>query len=531
MTLTIGDLVGRGFFPQELPPPFNTSSLAKFLTPYEGKSLPFKTGKDNRTSKPEIYSLARTGTLRRELSILNPIHFSLLAKFIVNNWSHLYKEALGSRFTLTKPQLTSDGRAIAREHNLEMRTARRAELRSSDRFLLLADISRFYPSIYTHSIPWALHRKDVAKAKKSDNDLLGNKLDKLVRDCQDGQTLGIPIGPDTSLLIAEILLSKVDRQLAKKHLTGIRYIDDYELSFNTEEEAVRAQTFLEDELLKFELHLNPAKSRILPLPQQIEDKWVSELKDFALSPIVRNRVINFFDHAFELAREFPSEGVLRYAAGRIAKNRCLGEQYEFIEDLLIQCARVEAGSLPFVMKSILHHKEVSANQKKRRQDLLHRIILEHAPRRHSSEVAWSIWACIALDLGLPSKVMKPVLEMEDSVCALLLLHARSKRLATANAQLDSLQAMMTTDRLYDHGWLLAYEANVKNWLSSADSSDHVSADHNFGLLKKANVSFYDESKTILPDPADADSRSSLLKHLEVDYSAEESEDDDDEESE
>lgn len=90
MTLTIDVLLERGYFPQELPPPFNTKSLASFIRGYSGKPLPFSQ-KKNRVSKPELYNLARTGTLRRELSILNPIHFTLLAQCIASNWKELEK--------------------------------------------------------------------------------------------------------------------------------------------------------------------------------------------------------------------------------------------------------------------------------------------------------------------------------------------------------------------------------------------------------------------------------------------------------
>jgi hypothetical protein len=89
----------------------------------------------------------------------------------------------------------------------------RARSRTASRYLLATDLSQFYPSIYTHSIPWALHTKSVAKAKPNDYSLLGNVLDLAMRNGQDKQTIGIPIGPDTSLVIAEAILSSVDVQL------------------------------------------------------------------------------------------------------------------------------------------------------------------------------------------------------------------------------------------------------------------------------------------------------------------------------
>jgi hypothetical protein len=34
----------------------------------------------------------------------------------------------------------------------------------SGSFVLISDVSQFYPTLYTHAIPWALHGKAYAKA-------------------------------------------------------------------------------------------------------------------------------------------------------------------------------------------------------------------------------------------------------------------------------------------------------------------------------------------------------------------------------
>ena len=90
MSLQLKDLLARGYFPQELPPPFNSKAFAAFVESHGGTpplrtTFSNRTAKGNTPSKAEIYNLARTGTLRRELSILNPIHFCLLAKCVADN--------------------------------------------------------------------------------------------------------------------------------------------------------------------------------------------------------------------------------------------------------------------------------------------------------------------------------------------------------------------------------------------------------------------------------------------------------------
>ena len=110
--------------------------------------------------------------------------------------------------------------------------------------------------------------------------LLGNRPDLWVRLGQDQQTIGTPIGPDTSLVISEILMHKCNARLTQRfaHLQGSRFIDDFELSFDSQADAEEAHYHLEACLSKYELALNPKKTRIVKLPSPMETVWATELK-------------------------------------------------------------------------------------------------------------------------------------------------------------------------------------------------------------------------------------------------------------
>ena len=407
---------------------------------------------------------------------------------------------------------------------MSARPARRAECYARGKYLLRADISRFYPSAYTHSIPWALHGKALSKQNvKNKIKLLGDNLDEKLRNCQDAQTNGIPIGPDTSLLIAEIILCQVDAELQKRNVIGLRYMDDYELVFESESEALEGLAAFQQTLLGFELHLNPAKTKIVPLPQRIEEIWADELRSFEInpnSPGFGSQLIHFFDKAFDLAANHPDSGVLKYAAGRMSNIRTWNEHYPLVEDLLVQCARAEAGALSFVLNTLLRVTTVDAARTERRKNLFVKTILEHAPRRHSSEVAWALWACIAQKFVVPSEALKRVVQMEDSVCALLALHARALGLAESPADLDPLQAAITAEELYDSRWMLAYEAMIKGWLATPASGDFVAANANFSKLKAAGVTFYDTAKVALSPPPVSKPKIELLGDYESEDSDE-----------
>jgi hypothetical protein len=132
--------------------------------------------------------------------------------------------------------------------------------------MLRADVQKFYPSVYTHSIAWAVETKAKAKTKLKSMALLGNRLDACIRQAQLGQSVGIPIGPDTSWVISEVILAAVDELLAKQlgGIRGNRAVDDYELYFKTAGEAEDALTSLQAALAYYGLDLNSSKQGAAP---------------------------------------------------------------------------------------------------------------------------------------------------------------------------------------------------------------------------------------------------------------------------
>jgi len=234
-------LLSNGYFPKELPPCFKTTKFADTVAIKTGLVGVFN--KESKRAKSCTHNLARAGSLPRRLVLVNPIPFSQLANCVSSNWDVILQKIKLSKLSLSIP-LKKDGgsRAIVPTCNPSDLIEHRARRRVAHGALLKADVSQFYPSLYTHSIPWALHGKKEAKGNKG-GDSLGNKLDRLVRNGQDGQTLGIPVGPDTSLVIAEIVASAVDETLQSdrhSNIEGFRYYDDYELVFDTSLEAESA---------------------------------------------------------------------------------------------------------------------------------------------------------------------------------------------------------------------------------------------------------------------------------------------------
>ncbi len=364
---------------------------------------------------------------------------------------------------------------------------------------MVADVADFYPALYTHAIPWVFHTKATAKANRSPT-LFGNRIDQLVRGSQDGQTMGIPIGPDTSLIIAESVLAAVDMQLSGRvtPLRGLRWMDEYELSFNDRGKAEEALAIMQSVLLQYELRLNPLKTKISELPVEFEPEWISEIRAFGIrdTPIGQaSDLLRYFDCITRYLSEFPNEHVVKYGIGRLRDLQLNLANQDLFQSLVCQAITVEPGAIREGLEAIFNaeaYRGMTVNQALLR-DTVNKVITQNAPSGHDYEVCWCLWASITWGLSIDTSSATAIASMENSVVAILALDARQRGLIPTGLSVAQWQARMTTNDLFEEQWLLAYEANVQGWLPSIGGADHVSAEPNFQFLKQAGVRFYNHT--------------------------------------
>jgi hypothetical protein len=506
MSSPLSNILARGYFPKELPPPFNTRSFGLFADTRHAARLNLDTtkkgAKNNFKSRPAVHNLARSGTLRRKLTIPNPVNQYQIAQAIADGWVELKSACRKSSLSLTTPLYRKQGlRAINPRNSFDAIPVARARSRTASRFLLTTDLSQFYPSVYTHSIPWALHTKPIAKANQNNYSLLGNVLDLAIRNGQDKQTIGIPIGPDTSLVIAEVLLSSVDSKLSGPITKrGFRYIDDIACGFRTIAEAEDALGQMQHYIGDLQLQLNPRKTRISELPTELEASWVPHLRLFSFrrfsASAQQTDLLSYFGRAFELAANHREEAILRYAVQRLRSVAIFEENWVLYESLLLQCLSVEPGTAPAVIEQLYKYHVRMPLDKGRIAESLQQLIEDHAPLHHGSEVVWALWGGICLDCQLDARILEKSLMASDPCVALCVLHARSKGLAIGTVDVSGIEVLMNESELTEDHWLLVYEANVKGWLPNLGGKDFVAAHKLFGLMKAASVSFYDDTATL-----------------------------------
>lgn len=116
-------------------------------------------------------------------------------------------------------------------------------------------------------MPWAIHGKAAAKASRRGG--FANGSDEALRNLRDGQTLGIPVGPDTSFVVSEVIATAIDHELAAKKLHGFRFMDDYEFGFSTRASAEIALATIEEVLSGYEFRFEHEKDDDRPIAGRI----------------------------------------------------------------------------------------------------------------------------------------------------------------------------------------------------------------------------------------------------------------------
>src|SRR5258706_10363560 len=182
-------LVTKGFFPESyvLPPCFEVKSHPKY-----GKCYFAYNQTKFRPSIAEYLQVhfPKTELTDRTFGIIHPEIHSDIAHTIAKNWRsivaslfHKNNKVLSYSFPIpldAKRVGTIGGlRSVRMIYEfIEMAEHDLASVAYRYKFLITTDVKNFYPSIYTHSIPWAIHGKKLITTKRNryNYGLFGNRL-------------------------------------------------------------------------------------------------------------------------------------------------------------------------------------------------------------------------------------------------------------------------------------------------------------------------------------------------------------------
>ena len=497
-------LLRKGYFPAELPPPFTSKTFAASAVGFANKWDAAKI-RGKFWTAPESYSIPRYGDARRKLALVNPINQLHIAQLIAENWTDIKARMARSKVTEFKPEfsLLSGGRALTGV-DFDGVARRRARLLSTYGRYVKTDITRFYPSIYTHSIAWAILGKAHAKANHQTaafRSHFANHLDKAVGSGQEGQTMGIPIGPDTSRILAELIAVEVE-EIAKTHIPdfeerGVRYVDDMLIGLPESETSSTVLSGLSLALYEYQLELNAEKTGTYGLGCDHTPEWIHFVRTFSLTTKVRQQrddLDSFFEHAIYLADQNKRDNALLFAVKRAASFAIDDSNVEHLVRWLLYSARRSATCLSFVAE---HLAAISTNTSLPDNEI-HAYILQQIPIKaasgHTNELAWLLFWAREIGLTIPASAMNNVMPLRSSVVGLITLDLWHKSLISGALDFSFWQSFASEAGLKSELWLIAYEATRKGWWPKAQNTDFITQQDYFADLWNANVEFYDPGK-------------------------------------
>jgi hypothetical protein len=368
-------LLSDSYFDMDMPPYFNFQPLLEFA---------YQEASDLKQEelfkwKPEHHSDVNFSLLHnkdgeigwRPFELINPLIYGKCVQLVTEpeNWGIISKRFLefqnGIVECCSMPVVTEHNKDNTKEQILnwwKKVEQRSLELSLEFSHVRLTDVSNCYPSIYSHAIGWAIHGREVCKSNRS-MQLLGNQIDRLIRNSREGQTNGIPQASLLSHLLAELILGYCDTlitdslgQDAKVRI--LRYRDDYRIFGASDTDCQKALKVISEKLNVFGMKLGSVKTTgaVNVISGSVKhDKIAALLLNTRQKTLQKELLI-----IHQFAQEDPSSGAIKFLLsqflGRLSwrvKREYLGnENVTVLTGILMDLASMSPHVFPAVATAI-----------------------------------------------------------------------------------------------------------------------------------------------------------------------------------
>lgn len=477
-------LLGYGMFSEKLPPVFSSESFYNYCISqspkFQDKWYPYV-----------FYESIRNTNVPRQLGIPNPMAYQKLCKSISDNWGNIQQHFrnktqnqshIVSRIHLRK---MADTNALFKMNYENWRTDRTPEpdLLIGSKYVVKADISTCFPSVYTHSIPWALVGKNFAKAHAGQRWKTEwyNQTDHYTQNCKNGETHGILIGPHTSNLLGEIILTSIDSELTNKW-NYVRNIDDYTCYVKTREEAQLFIIDLSEQLRKFDLSLNHKKTEIAELPMAMTEQWIRQIGN--PSAFYRNGIMDYigvrayFDSAIDIMQKNNNNtAILNYAIKALPKGNMSINAIDYCVKTVMHLCLLYPYLLQIVDEFVFERFNVGKDDIKKFSKLVYDQELHN---KNYDGVCYTLFFALKYGFIIDSVKAEDAKNSDSCIFRLMaFLYFKKNSIKTERSVLRNL-ALCLKNNDYDFGqnWLFVYETLPQSDLPGE-----------WKLLKQSGVSF------------------------------------------
>lgn len=486
-------LFAYGLFSEKLPPVF---TAVPFFDYCQTMSKSFKSGWNEYIT----FRVMRNIGIPRIMGIPNPFKYQRMCAELRDNWEklcvHFHAQTDGQSYRISRIHIRKEynEKCIFKMNYKNWRVDGNPESnllihdKGMSRYIVQADISTCFPSIYTHSIPWALVGKEKAK-QTIHNDTWYNRIDQTCSDMRNGETHGLLIGPHASNLLSEIILTVVDKKLHDKGYRFFRNIDDYDCYVKSLDEAQQFMRELEEALREFDLSLNHKKTKFVELPIGIEKNWKHQLSDLpkiGKSGLVEYPQVNtFIDTALMLTTETGDFAIINYAIKKLSGSKLSRNGKKLAAKRFMHIAALYPYLLHLMEEHVFEPYEVDTSDIKSLSDAIY---IDSINKNDYESLSYAIYFAIRFDFALDefendyAKAQDYIIRSKD--CLLLIMtwiyfmkQNKWKRNATQVKPLNKV-AMELKKTDMDRYWLFCYEALTWGSLSGE-----------WREMKRAGISF------------------------------------------
>lgn len=457
-------LLAYGMFSEKIPPMFSSESFFEYCF-RENPSF-----EDKWRSFIQYDSMRNTNVIR-ELGIPTPMAYHQLCNCLKNNWDQIREHFekctsdqshIVSRIHIRKMADTS---ALFKMNydNWKEDGSPELDLLIGSKYIVRADISKCFPSVYSHSLPWALVGKSEAKkhAKGKDRGLWYNQLDHCVQNCKYGETHGLLIGPHSSNLLGEIILTAVDKRLCEKGWKYTRHIDDYTCYVESFE---RAQLFLIDlnsELRRFDLSINDKKTEVSELPAAVTKQWKRQVGN--PQSFNRNGVFDYisarsyFDSAIEVMQNNKENAaILNYAIKALPVEKMSNQAKTLCVKTIFHLCLLYPYLVHIMDEYVFRRFAVGKHEIEVFSNLLFK--QEHRLKNYDA-VCYSIYFSLKYEFPIEQICAQDAIDSDSSIYKLLsFLYFKKENNTTERAALRAHAVeLKKNDEDFDRNWLFVYE--------------------------------------------------------------------------
>lgn len=480
-------LIQYGLFSEKLPPVFDCTAFLAYCKELDRPVFP------QRWYPFAMFDSMRNINIPRPIGIPTPMAHERICASLKENWA-----AIQNHF---QDVTSSNSHIVSRIHIRKMKDTDalfkmnysnwktdgtpEPDISLGKKYLVRADISKCFPSIYSHAIPWAIARKDIAKQTVHDDTIWYNKLDLEVRNSTNGETHGLLIGPHTSNILSEIILCRIDQSLSAKW-DYVRNIDDFSCYVNTQDEADEFLVQLNGSLREYGLSLNHKKTKILELPVAAIEQWTHQIQDKTVylekfRPYVNyHEVQAVLDFCIELmSKNEDSASILFYGIKVLQGHKLSTNAKTYVAKTVTSLALNFPYIVPLLDQFIYEPFETKKDTVEKYINL---IFERYLPKDYFEAVAYSFFYAVKHDVKIKSFDVDTIIKKDDSVLLLCcLIYCRHYRLRKSLDKLKKHAKALVANGDMDSYWPFTYECLSVGLVKGS-----------WKELKRAGVSFLKE---------------------------------------